>query len=340
MSQKKIKKIVHFALQGGGAHGAFTWGVLDKIIEDGRLTIDGIAATSAGSMNALMYAYGYMEGGGDGARQALHDFWYNISQSTPFGKVNMPQHVETALNRYNFIVSSAISNIFSPYQLNPGNYNIIRDILQKMVDFDKLKHTKHNNLFISATNVRSGSVRVFTNEELSIEVFLASSCLPYLFQAVEIDGEHYWDGGYMGNPPIFPLFYHGKTRDVIVVHINPITRNDLPTKAYEIMNRINEITFNSSLIKEFRAIAFVQKLLNDGWIKDEFKNKLHNILVHSIRADKALHEYEISSKYDTNWGFLKHLRDLGRKEAEKWLADNFDNLGHKSAVNLHQDFLG
>jgi len=335
----KRAKNSHIALQGGGAHGAFTWGVLDKILEDGRINIDSICATSAGSMNAVIYAYGKMQGGNDKARELLERFWYRISltgqPSLPF----IPIWMDRLWRSWSFNILDTFSHILSPYQFNPFNYNILRNILSDLVDFEALNQHQHNKLFISATNVRTGQVRIFDNSELSLDVIMASACLPYLFQAVKVGDEYYWDGGYMGNPAIFPVFYQGKTKDVIVVHINPIIRNHIPKSANEITNRINEITFNSSLLKEFRAIAFVQKLLEENWLKEEFKHKLHNIHVHSIRADEALHEYEISTKFDVDWNFLKNLRDLGRSLTSIWLDENYENIGKRSSVNLRKEFL-
>ncbi|AIL65616.1 Patatin [Rickettsiales bacterium Ac37b] len=332
------KKIVHLALQGGGAHGAFTWGILDKLLEDGRLDIDGIAATSAGSMNAIMYSYGYMEGGIDGARQKLYDFWQHVSSYSSSFIPDYPP-LEKLYYQMMYIASISLGSIFSPYQSNPYNINFLKNILDQLIDFDKLKACKCNSLFISATNVRSGNVKVFTNKELSIEVVLASAALPNLYQAVKVGQDYYWDGGYMGNPPIFPLFYHGKTRDVIIVHINPMYRHNIPKTANEIANRINEITFNSSLLKEFRSIAFVNKLIEEKWLKDKFASKLRHILVHSIRADHALRDYDVASKFDSSWKFLTHLRDIGRHTASNWLHEHFSKIGKISTVDLYKDFL-
>ncbi|WP_039457566.1 patatin-like phospholipase family protein [Candidatus Jidaibacter acanthamoebae] len=336
---EKKQKIVHMALQGGGAHGAFAWGVLDKILEDGRLSIDGMCATSAGSMNAVVYAYGKMKGGREGAREALHNFWYNISQSVGSLAPKFPPFFNDILKKWTFNLFDAMSHVVSPYQFNPNNINIIRDVLERTVNFEEMKSCNCTKLFISATNVRTGKVKVFDNKELSLDVVLASACLPYLFHSVKIKDEYYWDGGYIGNPAIFPLFYEGTTRDVIIIHINPIVRSKLPTEASEIMNRINEITFNASLLHEFRAIAFVNKLIEEGWIKDEYQHKLRNILMHSIRADEALHDFDISTKFDASWVSLTNLRDLGRIEAKNWLEKNFDKIGKKSSVNLKKEIL-
>ena len=337
----KQQKKLHLALQGGGAHGAYTWGILDKLLEDGRVDFDGICATSAGSMNAVVLSYGRMKNGSDGARQAMHDFWQKISHAgNPFGSApSSHPELEKKIRNFTHTVMDGITRLISPYQFNPLNLNVLRDIVSSLVDFDELKKCNNTRLFLSTTNVRTGKVRVFNTPELSLDVVMASACLPYLFQAVKIGNDYYWDGGFMGNPAIFPLFYHSDTCDVMIVHINPMVRKKVPTTSSEIVNRINEITFNSSLLAEFRAVAFVNKLLESGWIKDEFKKNLKHILVHSIRADEALHNYDVSSKFDTHWHFLTNLRDLGRSEAETWLAKNYKNLGKTSTTNLENEFL-
>jgi len=339
------RKTVNVAIQGGGSHGAFAWGVMDRFIEDGRLKIDGLCGTSAGAMNAVVFAYGNMMGGPEGARQALEDFWkkisdtgamYNPIRETPWGRWLgrlMPE------NSWAFHMFDITSRIFSPYQFNPMNINPLRDILKDCVDFDVLRRCQDTKLFISTTRVRCGNVRVFTTDEITLDVVMASACLPQLFQAVEIDGEHYWDGGYMGNPAIFPLFYNTDTRDVLVIHINPLERDTLPTDAEDIMDRLNEITFNSSLIREMRAIAFVTKLIEEDWLKEEFKNRLKKILVHSIRADRVLADLKVASKFNNDWGFLTDLRDRGRDTADLWLKENYDRIGVESTVDLRREFL-
>src|SRR6185312_11206143 len=343
-AERPNTKIVNIALQGGGAHGAFAWGVLDKFLEDGRLEIEGVSGTSAGSMNAVVYAYGKIRGN-DGAREALHNFWKAISDAgqkyspvkqSPFEKFMNGHNLENSMASAMF---NLITHSFSPYQLNPQNFNPLRDVLVSQVDFEELERCSTTKLFLSTTNVRTGKARIFNTEEITPEVVLASACLPYLFQAVEIDGEYYWDGGFMGNPVLYPLFYYTVTRDVIIVHINPIERPGPPRSSNEIFNRINEITFNSSLIKELRAVYFVQQLLDDGWIKDEYKEKLKYVLIHSLRADKALGDLSVSSKFASDWDFLTMLRDRGRAYASEWLTHNFEAVGNRSSVDLKREFL-
>ncbi len=344
MDRGRIKR-VNLALQGGGAHGAFAWGILDKLAEDGRLDIEGLSATSAGSMNAVVYGYGRMQGGNDGARAALEEFWHAISRAgESFSPVRASQW-ESALGlgleqSPSYFLFETITRTFSPYQFNPFGFNPLRDVLAKSVDFEAVHACSCVELFICATNVRTGQPRIFRNREVTLEAVLASACLPFLFQAVEIGGEHYWDGGYMGNPALFPLIYHTASRDIVIVHINPILRPQLPTTAPEIQNRLNEITFNASLLKELRAIAFVTKLIEQKWVKDEYRDQLKHLLVHSIRADEALCDLTVASKFRTDWPFLCRLRDLGRDAAAQWLERTYDHLGHHSTVDLRSEYLG
>lgn len=339
---------VNLALQGGGAHGAFAWGILDRFLESGMIEIEGISGTSAGSMNAVIYAWGWYSGGRDGARDALHRYWQSISRLgnggmnrfwEPFmfgGK--QAESVRTA-QAPAFESFRLISSAISPYQFNPLNFHPLRKVLNEQVDFESLRTCQSTKLFLSATNVKSGKVRVFNTSEMSVDVVLASACLPELFQAVEIEGQHYWDGGYMGNPVLFPLFYETESRDVIILHINPITRENLPKLANEIHDRVNEITFNSSLMKELRAVAFVQKLLDDGMIKDEYRDRFKHVLIHSVRADQALKNMSVATKFCMDWGFLTELRDRGRAAADDWLNANHDSLGVRSSVDVRAEYL-
>lgn len=333
-------KLINMALQGGGAHGAFGWGVMDKFLEDGRVEIEGLSGTSAGSMNAVVYAYGKLKGN-DGARQALHDFWKAISDAgQKFAIKKMPWDVGSVQkeNPLQDMMKSMMS-VLSPYQMNPMNYNPLREVLEQQVDFEELERSKLTKLFICATNVRTGKVKIFHTPEVTANVVLASACLPQVFQAVEIDGEHYWDGGYMGNPVLYPLFYYTDSRDVVILHINPIERPGPPTTSGDIANRLNEITFNSSLIKELRSVYFVQQLLDNGWIKDEHRDKLKYVLIHSVRADNAMSDLSSASKMSSDWTFLTMLRDRGRALATEWLQHNFEHLGVRSTVDLKKEFL-
>ncbi len=343
MSKENTKKI-NLAFQGGGAHGAVTWGVADRLLEDDRIEIDSISGSSAGAVNAAAVAYGLHKGGCEGARETLDQLWKRISDAgevySPVKGGIFPMHSGAAdlVNAFSYQMFEMMTRAMSPYQFNPFDINPLRDILNDTIDFDSLRECKTTNLFIAATNVRSGKIQVFETNDVTTDVICASTCLPFLFKAVEIDGEHYWDGGYMGNPVLYPFFYDAETSDIVIVHVNPIERDEVPTSAPEIMNRINEISFNSSLLRELRAISFVHKLLDDGWIKDEYRDRLRDIRIHSIRSDEALTEYDVSSKFRTEWNFLSALKAKGRNIADAWLEENFDKIGEQSSVDLQQMF--
>ena len=336
-------KQIALALQGGGAHGAFAWGVIDRILEDGRLEIEGVSATSAGAMNAAVLASGLQRGGPDGARAALHAFWQDIARTAQYASPFRKLPWETFLHNGHtldyspmYVMTDLMLRMLSPYQFNPMNFNPLRDVLERHVDFEALRAGCPIHLHLCATNVETGKVRVFDGHEMSADAVLASACLPFLFQAVEIDGEHYWDGGYMGNPAIFPLIYHRGTRDVVIVHINPIVRRGVPKTASEIMNRINEVSFNSSLMREMRAISFVTSLIQEGKID---RPDMKQMLIHSIRSDEAMSALGVSSKLNADWPFLCFLRDEGRARAETWLHDNFDAIGQRSSIDIRAEFL-
>ncbi|HVZ43902.1 MAG TPA: patatin-like phospholipase family protein [Ramlibacter sp.] len=335
-------KTVNLALQGGGAHGAFAWGVLDRMIEDGRIAFEGISATSAGAMNAAVLAWGWTKGGRDGARHALTEFWRDVShtgmQYSPYRGLSwLSQFGMQALdNSFTFALGEMWTRMFSPYELNPANFNPLRSILDRHVDFAALRAGSAIKLFLCATNVETCKVRIFEAADVTADAVLASACLPFLFQAVEIEGQYYWDGGYMGNPAIFPLIYDCDARDVVIVHLNPVVREGCPRTAAQIMNRINEVSFNSSLMREMRAIAFVTSLIERGKLSDrEFKK----MLIHSIRCDEEMLHHGVASKFNPDWGFLCHLRDKGREYAEAWLAAHFERIGRESSVDVRSEFL-
>lgn len=343
------KRIINLALQGGGAHGAFTWGVLDRLLEDGRIELEGLSGTSAGAVNSALLAYGLQIGGIDGAREKLEEFWRASSQagavfspvrSTPFDAMfgaafgGIGPMVAATYNAFD-----TLTRTVSPYEFNPFDINPLRDILEKCIDFDQLATCNEVKLFINATNVKTGKARIFETKDITLDAVMASACLPYLYKAVEIDGEHYWDGGFAGNPAVYPFFYKCDSQDVMIVHINPMLRDNVPKTAPEIMNRINEISFNSSLIAELRAIKFASKLVQENWLKDEYHNKIRDVYIHSIRSDKALEDLSVASKFDVSWSFLTDLRDRGRKVADQWLDQNFDAVGNRSTVDLDEEFL-
>jgi NTE family protein len=335
-------KALNLALQGGGAHGAFTWGVLDRLLEEERIVFEGITATSAGATNAAVLAYGLTVGGRDGAKRALRDFWRRVSHSallsplqpSPFDRLTHNHGLENSPAHFFF---DMLSRLASPYQLNPLNYNPLRQVLEQVVDFEKLRRDSVVKLYLSATNVRTGKVRIFSDKEACVDAVLASTCLPFLYQAVEIDGEHYWDGGYMGNPALFPLIYECISGDVVIVHINPINRPDVPTSARDIMNRINEISFNSSLMREMRAVAFVTRLIDDGHLKDD--SMLKRMRIHAIDAEDVMQGLGVASKLNADWEFLLHLHEIGRARAQAWLDGDFALVGKDSSVDIRGKYL-
>lgn len=338
----KNSKRINLALQGGGAHGAFTWGVLDKLLEDGRLEIAAISGTSAGAMNAVALADGYTAGGPDGAREKLEGFWKAVSDGARHSPIKRaPIDVlmgNWSLDRsWGYQAMDAMSRMLSPYQLNPLNMNPLKDVLESCVDFDCVQSCSAIKLYISATNVETGRVKVFDSARLTADMVMASACLPLLYQAVVIDGVPYWDGGYMGNPALFPFHAGSDTADIVVVQINPVERRGTPRSAQEIQNRLSEISFNSSLLKELRAIDFVARLIEEGKLDPD---KYRRERVHIIENEEALKPLGASSKMNAEWAFLTHLRDLGRETATSWLAANFDAVGERGTVDLRAMFQG
>lgn len=350
-TKPKEQKSINLALQGGGSHGAYTWGILDYLLEDGRVDFEGISATSAGAMNAAALAYGKTSGGPEKARETLETFWREISLSGQvFSPVKRtPFELGSGLNPFmpNWSLANSpafsffenFTHALSPYQFNPLNLNPLKDVIEKTIDFDTVHACNCIKLFITATDLKKGTAKVFENQEIDIDVLLASAALPFLFQAVEIKDNFYWDGGYMGNPSLWPLFYNAQSRDILMVHVNPITRDEVPKESYTIENRMNEITFNASLLKELRAIDFVKKLINEDMLKDEYKDQYKDILFHAIRADEVMCDLSIASKFDTDWNFLKYLRDLGRNQAKLWLVAHFSDINKKSSVDIQKDYL-
>jgi len=329
-------------LQGGGAHGAFTWGVLDRLLEEPKLDFEGVVATSAGAMNAAVMTYGLVEGGREGAQKALANFWRRVShaaafspiQPTPLDRLTRNRSLE---NSPPYVLFDLVTRLMSPYQFNPLDINPLRRILEQSMDFEALRSARCKlKLNICATNVRTGKVKVFDNDDITCDAVMASACLPFLFRAVEIGEDAYWDGGYMGNPAIFPLIYGCESPDVLVVHINPMSRPELPRTATEIMNRINEISFNSSLMREMRAIDFVSKLIDNGACPTRDLKRMH---IHAISADDIMLGLGVASKLNADWEFLTDLRDAGRERASSWLADKYDQIGHQSTIDIHGVYL-
>ncbi|MEL6410425.1 MAG: patatin-like phospholipase family protein [Pseudomonadota bacterium] len=339
--QKWHKKSINLALQGGGSHGAFTWGVLDRMFEEDALWIEAISGTSAGAMNAVVAAQGMYDAGASGARKALEGFWRAVSEAgqsspmkrTPFDVMTGNWSLDA---NPGYLWMDMLSRLASPYDLNPFNYNPLRKIVDDFVDFEKIAAEKDMGIFISATNVETGRARVFHRHELSLDVVMASACLPFLFQAVEIDGVPYWDGGYMGNPVLFPIIDHSPCNDILIIQINPLKRPGTPRTAQDIQNRVNEITFNASLLRDLRAIRLVDKLLDRGALSE---TNYKRIRLHMIDdgCEKML-DMGASSKLNSEWAFLEHLRDIGRQAADIWLRAHFDDIGEKETLDLDEIF--
>ena len=326
--------LVDLALQGGGAHGAFTWGVLDRLLDEPWLSFDGISGTSAGAMNAAVMASGHVHGGAEGAKAALHTFWKSVSEASKYspmqrGMMDMLAGKWTLENSPMYMAVEMMSRLFSPYDLNPTGAHPLRNILAETVDFECLASSPIR-LFITATNVRTGGGRVFRNAEITPDVLLASGCLPTMYQAVEIDGEAYWDGGYTGNPTITPLVRECRSNDTILVQINPIERPIIPRSARDIMSRLNEVSFNAPLLKELRMIALLNKVADPGRGEGALWAGMR---IHRIATDRVT-ELESTSKMITEWPFLCGLRDEGRRTAEAFLDVHGSSLGKKSTLDL------
>src|ERR1700728_3294870 len=338
----KVKRI-NLALQGGGAHGAFTWGVLEQILSDERLVIEGVSGASAGAVNAVMLADGLTRGGREEAQKRLADFWRAASSTG-----NLPSMQRAVMERLLSFTPlegtpvqawfDAVSRYFSPYDINPLNINPLKDLIERFVDFDVVRAYSDLQIFISATNVQTGRVRIFPRAKVTADAVMASACLPLLFQAVEIDGVPYWDGGYLGNPVIFPFFRTTRTEDVLVVQINPLVRQATPTSASEIMNRINEITFNSSLIGEYRAIDFVARLIDQGRLPRGIEpGEYRRVNVHRIVLDRFGTHFDAFSKLSTDYDFFEMLRTSGKRAARRFLDAHFDDIGVRGTVDLQAE---
>src|SRR5215467_4461349 len=339
----RLPEKINRALQGGGAHGAFTWGVLDYILEDGRLAIEGLSGTSAGALNAVICIDGLARGGPQEARKRLADFWRAVSLDggLPLLQRQIVERLLTFMPLEGTPVQAwfdAMSRYFSPYDLNPLNINPLRDVIERFVDFDAVRRCTDVQLFVSATNVTTGRLRVFPREKISADVVMASAALPLVFQAVIIDDTPYWDGGYMGNPAIFPFFRHTTTEDVLIVQINPVERREVPTSARDIMNRINEITFNSSLLAEYRAIEFVAREIDLGRLPHGFgAGEYRRINAHRIVLGEGHKAYSADSKLSTDYDFFRVLHASGRRAARHFLETHFDDIGVRSTFDLRAE---
>ncbi|MDO9433856.1 patatin-like phospholipase family protein [Hydrogenophaga sp.] len=343
------KQAIDLALQGGGSHGAFTWGVLDRLLDDETLEIAAISGTSAGAMNAVALAAGLMDGGREGAKRVLRQFWTRVAELSPFHRLQTSPLGAMMGPANDWLApwlkpwtepfkqaADALGQQFSPYQLNPLNLNPLRDILADTVDFDRVRRCHKTQLFVAATHVRTGALRIFGQHGLTADMVLASACLPLLFQAVEIDGEAYWDGGYAGNPSLLPLVNETRADDLLLVQINPMLREAVPTRASDILERINEVTFNASLLKELRTLALMKHMAGD---KPQaggpaLLQRVQRLRVHLIDGGAPLSTLGAGSKTETQWSFLSHLHALGRDAAGQWLDSHRGDMGRRSSFDL------
>jgi NTE family protein len=335
-------KPISLALQGGGAHGAFQWGVLDRLLEYGALDIQSITGASAGAMNAVALVCGMLEGGPDGARARLESFWRAVSQGGTrgvFGEnlvANLASDWFTNNPAYRYMEALTTQVTVSPYDFNPLNINPLRDILRDQIDFKLIREKSDIDLFISATAVKTNEAKLFKAAELTAEHVMASACLPDVFQAVEIDGAPYWDGGYLANPPIWPLV-ECRARDVLLCLLNPLQIHKLPRTTSEIMDRLNEISFNASVAAELRAVAVVQDLIKRGRLKAG--SGYMDLRFHMIAADGRLSDLKLPSKFNTDWTFLQDLKKRGRAAGDEWLKEHLGQVGRESTVDLGKAFL-
>jgi NTE family protein len=338
-------KPINLALQGGGAHGAFTWGVLDELLADGRLAVQGISGASAGAMNAAVLADGLTRGNAEEARTRLAEFWRETSRVSKLPELQRQvfERLFSAGPRGNSPTRAwldAMARLMSPYDLNPLNINVLKDLIEHVVDFEAVRQNRRLELFLSATEVQSGRLRVFRREEITAEVVLASACLPFLFRAVEIDGRAYWDGGYVGNPVLFPFVCATGTEDVVIVQINPIVRDDVPTTSSEIMSRVHEVTFNAPLLAELRGIAFVTRLIDEGRLpRGTGPGRYRRLKIHRIALAARDNRLDLASKLSTHAEHFEMLCGLGQQAAREFLDSHFGDIGRRSTVDLDGEAL-
>ena len=336
-------KVINLALQGGGAHGAFTWGVLDRLLEDGRIGFEGISGTSAGAMNAVMLAYGMTCGGREMARETLAQFWERVSAHAPpepaagdllnlinGGTPNIPPWLTMGLE---------LSRYFSPAQINPLGINPLHKVVGELIDFERLRRDCSLKLFIAATRVRNGGLKVFKNQELSIKALLASACLPSLHPPVAIDGELYWDGGFSGNPAVLPLVFECRSDDILLVLLLPLVKAETPMTAKAIAERGLEFKFSTGFLQEIRTIAHSQRQAGKAFLPlGPMERRLRRLRFHLIEEEELLPQLSRASKFNVQWSFLTTLRDQGRVYADRWLEQRFQAIGRRSSVDIYERF--
>ncbi len=339
----KAKKLVAIACQGGGSHGAFTWGVLDKILEDDRFEIEGMTGTSAGGMNAVAVAQGLARGGSQEARATLKLFWDRVSESGKKSSINNRGPIDKHLNNwtmYNspgFVMFEFLRRIHSPDKLNPMKADPLRDVIKKTFDFKFLRNQKVCKVFLCATHVFTGKLTVFKTEELKIESLLATACLPTIHDAVLVNGEYYWDGGFIGNPVMSPLIHDCETCDIILIQLNPTIRKKLPKSAREISDHLNKITNNSAVTREISGMHFINKLQDEGVIPEGVMKRVH---LHLIEDESTFQELGWGSKLNTEAEFFDYLFTSGRDTATAWIKENYDNIGKRTTATIREYFTG
>lgn len=339
--KQQERKTINLALQGGGSHGAFTWGVLDRLLEEDCFDIDGVVGTSAGAMNAVALTYGLKVGGAEGARDCLRAYWDANMKTGAFAP--WPSPIDRMMGSGNLAFSpmftfvDSLCRVVSPYQMNPTGYNPLAGMLEGLIDFDVLQRSDDGpKVFLCATNVMTGRAKVFEGEEISVKAVLASACLPFMFQAVEIDGNYYWDGGYMGNPPLFPIFYNCDSRDVLLIQVTPVNLHEVPKDATSIFDRINGLSFNSSLMREMRVVNFISDLARRG-IDDG--GRLKEVFIHTIDAEDTMKHLGASSQANLDRSYISKLFTLGREQGESFINENFDALGTRSTTDIVEKFM-
>lgn len=338
------RKIITLALQGGGSHGAFTWGVLDRLLEDESIEIEGISGASAGAMNAVVMAQGLTVGGRDGARQALKDFWESVGSRAPFSV--MPDNLKSAddLAAHSDLPAAfkpllSLMRFFSPYQLNPFDINPLRDILNQQIDFERLREGCPLRLFIATTQVSTGTLKLFRNRQLTIDVLLASACLPLLHRAVEIEGEAYWDGGLTANPPLFPLVHRCTARDIMVVLLHPQPHSRIPMTADDIWHRLTEMGFSSTFFTELQGLMLAQREARRGWFAfGRLERRLRQLNMHVVESKELMAQLGRHSKLNAQPAFIHGLHEEGRARADLWLKENFRQIGVRSSFRLDRLF--
>jgi NTE family protein len=319
---------VTLALQGGGSHGAFTWGVLDRLLEEPNIAIEGISGASAGAMNAVALAQGYMTGGREGARAALKDFWDSVAARSPFSNQNSTFFADSDITSQSALPVAmkpyiSLMRYFSPRQLNPFDLNPLREIIATQIDFDRLRTESPIQLFIATTQVSSGTLKLFRNPQLSMDVLLASACLPMINKAVEIQGEAYWDGGLTANPPLFPLLYQCKAKNLIAILLQAQGSSQTPITAEQIWHRLSEMGFSSSFFTEMHALLQAKKQADSNWIGfGRLERRLRQLQLHTIESPELMSQLSVHSKMNAQAAFLHSLHQAGRVEADRWLKQD------------------